>query len=235
MSRWKWPSFLKAEWIAMDKDGRWVAFDNKPRQAENDRWCGSALLHTPTPICLHHPTKLSLLDFTPPVVGDWTRSLVQNPNSPNYKWEWKEWWNFDYVAMDKSGNWLGHYGTLIVPLFSDEWSNTSGTTIGILSIEYPPTAADWTKSVIANPKLQQKQLEQVVGYSGPIRVGDRFRWKDWPHEIKVIKLEINRWPNRDRDEPDRADVIHVDVIDGVPQDRTYTNDIMNFRKHVEKV
>lgn len=68
--KWQWPEWLKAEWIAMDRNGRWFGYDRKPDRTSQD-WYGCGGLYT----------NLLLTDFTPPPCDDWKQSLRRNPNA----------------------------------------------------------------------------------------------------------------------------------------------------------
>lgn len=70
---WRWPSWLKAGWIAMDKDGQWYAYNDEPvidDAAEYwfaDADYGEALIDP------------DMFRFDPPTCDDWRTSLRQNP------------------------------------------------------------------------------------------------------------------------------------------------------------
>jgi len=68
---WQWPEWLTAEWIAMDRDGGWWCYGDKPRL--NDLgWspCGGT----------NSSLRPCLTTFTPPPCTDWRQSLRRNPS-----------------------------------------------------------------------------------------------------------------------------------------------------------
>ena len=70
---WQWPAWLKAEWIAMDADGYWFAFNSEPFDHEYEKaWFSehgeNSILDT------------EFFDFTPPPCTDWRTSKRRNPN-----------------------------------------------------------------------------------------------------------------------------------------------------------
>lgn len=67
---WKWPPWLKAGWIAMDRNGHWYAYTHEPTPLDI-AWSSAG-----------GATWLSsgALAFTPPPCDDWTKSLRENPN-----------------------------------------------------------------------------------------------------------------------------------------------------------
>ena len=73
---WQWPEWLKAEWLAMDKDERWFAYDQKP-SIVSGRWEQSAF--TGARHC--YWIDLHYFAFTPPPCTDWRQSLRRNPNA----------------------------------------------------------------------------------------------------------------------------------------------------------
>lgn len=73
---WKWPEWLTAGWIAMDKDGRWNAFHKKPYVPDGDavEWMvgdGSENYIALNP---------RYINFVSPQCDDWRKSLRRNPN-----------------------------------------------------------------------------------------------------------------------------------------------------------
>jgi hypothetical protein len=72
---WAWPSWLKAVWIAMDRDGVWRAYLTEPRRSDAyASWSGSAQLNLGKGDSLY-------FDFAPPPCDDWKTSLRKNPNA----------------------------------------------------------------------------------------------------------------------------------------------------------
>ena len=71
--KWKWPEWLKAEYIAMDANGRWFAYPFEP-QAGMATWNVGG--HSLLPLSM----LKQFLDFTPPAVPGWKESLIRNPN-----------------------------------------------------------------------------------------------------------------------------------------------------------
>ena len=65
---WKWPPWLKADYIAMDKEGDWYAHRDRPIRYERF-WVTEDNLHL----------AIGILDFTPPPCDDWTQSLRVRP------------------------------------------------------------------------------------------------------------------------------------------------------------
>ena len=65
---WQWPPWLKADYIAMDKAGKWFAFASRPN-CECDGWFGVN----------HFYINKLVLDFNPPPCDDWTQSLRVRP------------------------------------------------------------------------------------------------------------------------------------------------------------
>lgn len=69
---WTWPAWLKARWIAMDKNGLWWATQSRPiLTIEMDSWWEGGPAIT---------LRTGWFDFTPPPCTDWTQSLRENPN-----------------------------------------------------------------------------------------------------------------------------------------------------------
>ncbi len=73
--KWKWPEWLKAEWIAMDLNGSWFAYLVEPR-AGVAAWATQG--HTQLPLA----SFKKFFDFEPPAVAGWKESLIRNPNLP---------------------------------------------------------------------------------------------------------------------------------------------------------
>lgn len=69
---WQWPEWLKAGWTAMDKNGIWWAYTEKPRVSGNG-W-------TSPGIGIYEVINSQLLDFTPPPCDGWRQSLRKNPH-----------------------------------------------------------------------------------------------------------------------------------------------------------
>jgi hypothetical protein len=69
--KYQWPTWLKARYIAMDKDKGWWAYDSRPILYERGWKIGEGRAFN-----LRH----NLVDFTPPECSDWTKSLMENPN-----------------------------------------------------------------------------------------------------------------------------------------------------------
>lgn len=69
--KWQWPEWLKLPYIAMDHNGEWFAFSEKPTKYDTD-WDGGLFA------C---PLSAKYFDFTPPECTDWTQSLLKNPNA----------------------------------------------------------------------------------------------------------------------------------------------------------
>lgn len=67
---WQWPEWLLAEWIAMDEDRRWWAFQNAPRLLSGSWISEDGLMSWLDP---------RLVDFTPPPCTDWRTSKRRNP------------------------------------------------------------------------------------------------------------------------------------------------------------
>ena len=74
-SRWQWPEWLTAEWIARDYNGTWWAYAAEPRLDERypDSWTGSLGKRT--------VMFSELFAFSPPQCGDWRQSKRRNPNA----------------------------------------------------------------------------------------------------------------------------------------------------------
>jgi hypothetical protein len=72
---WTWPAWLRAPWIAMEKDGEWVAFNCEP--IINVHYWGYSTHHKGQVSQGLHP---SLCDFTGPPCTDWRESKRKNPN-----------------------------------------------------------------------------------------------------------------------------------------------------------
>jgi hypothetical protein len=68
---WKWPDWLTAEWIAMDKDGEWWSHEYRPF-TEDYVWDSTGGMMR---IDVDH------IAFTPPPRTDWTQSLRRNPKA----------------------------------------------------------------------------------------------------------------------------------------------------------
>ena len=72
---WQWPEWLKAPWIAMDKNGEWYAYKEQPDLMDCFvTWQSSGPSSLVLIDCL-------LFDFTPPECTDWKQSLRKNPNA----------------------------------------------------------------------------------------------------------------------------------------------------------
>jgi hypothetical protein len=69
---WQWPAWLKAPWIAQDRQGSWLSFNDEPLASErrDSGWDRNEEL------CLNSPH----IDFTPPPCTDWRESKRKNPN-----------------------------------------------------------------------------------------------------------------------------------------------------------
>lgn len=73
--KWQWPDWLKAPWIAMDKNGEWYAYKEQPDLMDCFvTWQSSGPSSLVLIDCL-------LFDFTPPECTDWKQSLRKNPNA----------------------------------------------------------------------------------------------------------------------------------------------------------
>ncbi len=59
---WQWPAWLKAEWIAMDADGVWWAYENEPNVFDRATWYAGGSKFEIDP---------RAFDFTPPPSVDW--------------------------------------------------------------------------------------------------------------------------------------------------------------------
>lgn len=75
---WVWPDWLKASWIAMDRDCEWNAFNVRPfLDHRYDKWveavCGDGEFIGGTTL------DPDLFRFQPPPCDDWTNSLRANP------------------------------------------------------------------------------------------------------------------------------------------------------------
>lgn len=70
---WQWPAWLKAEWVAMDKDGEWWAYSNEP-------FCGK-LPHWENVDGGENACVSQLFSFTPPPCPctDWRQSKRRRP------------------------------------------------------------------------------------------------------------------------------------------------------------
>lgn len=66
-----WPTWLKAAYIAMDKNGEWYAFKEKPEQYYDNSWSTRT-----DKICMLN----DIVDIDLPECSDWTQSLIKNPN-----------------------------------------------------------------------------------------------------------------------------------------------------------
>ncbi len=70
---WQWPEWLKAPWIAMDKNGKYYGYSSEPSIVGNgNMW----LCEADTAADL----QSWALDWTPPPCDDWTESKRENPN-----------------------------------------------------------------------------------------------------------------------------------------------------------
>lgn len=69
--KWQWPEWLKAEWIAMDKNGKWFAHECEPYETFRD-WNNKGAIYT---------LSTSLLAFTPPPCDDWRQSKRRKPHA----------------------------------------------------------------------------------------------------------------------------------------------------------
>jgi hypothetical protein len=72
---WTWPAWLKAPWIAMEKDGEWIAFNYEP--IANAHYWGHSINQKGQCSQGLHP---SLCDFTGPPCTNWRESKRKNPN-----------------------------------------------------------------------------------------------------------------------------------------------------------
>lgn len=70
--KWKWPEWLKAEWIVKFAIGGWVATNEEPLLTAGDYWSWGR----------YAPIYLDVFDFTPPPCTDWRQSKRRNPNLP---------------------------------------------------------------------------------------------------------------------------------------------------------
>lgn len=68
---WKWPPWLKYDWVAQDHNGKWYAFENEPSRSAS----------TWHPIGDFVMVSSRRFDFTPPPCDDWRQSLRRNPNA----------------------------------------------------------------------------------------------------------------------------------------------------------
>lgn len=73
--KWQWPDWLKAPWIAMDKNGEWYAYKEQP-----DLMDGFVTWQSSGPAS-HTLIDSGMFDFTPPECTDWKQSLRKNPNA----------------------------------------------------------------------------------------------------------------------------------------------------------
>jgi hypothetical protein len=72
---WVWPAWLRAGWIAQDKDGEWYGYNCQPSlNADGGRWDAPAL--SDDPIINLEP---DIVAFEPPHCENWMRSLRANP------------------------------------------------------------------------------------------------------------------------------------------------------------
>ena len=69
---WKWPEWLTATWIAMDSDGSWCFYEEKP-VIEGAVWSD---VDGEVSCARHLEWAVS---FTPPQCTDWRKSLRQKP------------------------------------------------------------------------------------------------------------------------------------------------------------
>lgn len=70
---WQWPDWLAANWIAMDGNGIWYAYSDRPTPNSSDgEW-----------YCADGYVSLSrrFINFDPPPCDYWKKSLRQNPRS----------------------------------------------------------------------------------------------------------------------------------------------------------
>ena len=65
---WQWPEWLKADYIAMDRDGDWYAHRDMPMRYERF-WVTEDSMHL----------DIRMFDFTPPPCDDWKQSLRVRP------------------------------------------------------------------------------------------------------------------------------------------------------------
>lgn len=73
--KWKWPKWLKARYIAMDNDGNWYAYSERPTRPTWDTGFWDSDHYMP----LSHNR---LINFFPPGItqDNWRNSLMENPN-----------------------------------------------------------------------------------------------------------------------------------------------------------
>jgi hypothetical protein len=75
---WRWPNWLKAGWIAMNKDGQWVAFNFRPFCGDMyERW--GEVIDTTGELVGGQMLDPDMFRFDPPPCDDWKQSLRQNP------------------------------------------------------------------------------------------------------------------------------------------------------------
>jgi len=67
---WQWPEWLLADWIAMNRSGKWFAYADKPKRTDFWYFTGERLLSL---------TDNPAVAFEPPPCNDWKKSARQNP------------------------------------------------------------------------------------------------------------------------------------------------------------
>lgn len=70
--KWQWPEWIKLPYIAMQPNGDWYGFSDKPSFQDGFRWDGHGFVYLLSP---------DYFDFTPPECTDWRQSLRKNPNA----------------------------------------------------------------------------------------------------------------------------------------------------------
>jgi hypothetical protein len=66
---WQWPSWLKANWLAMDEDETWTAFMDEPEIEDGDMWGGDE----------YYVLNAEFLDVALPVCNNWRTSKRARP------------------------------------------------------------------------------------------------------------------------------------------------------------
>jgi hypothetical protein len=75
---WQWPDWLKAPWIAMNRDGEWFAHQLEPEVRWNSEWISDGDRRILSGDKSH---VFAFYDFTPPHCNYWRQSKRKNPNA----------------------------------------------------------------------------------------------------------------------------------------------------------
>lgn len=77
--KWQWPEWLTCNYIAMDLNGDWYGYTNKPILSLEDKmWSNNTNL-------ARNISSYNFINFNWPTVVDWTQSLMENPHKKGSK------------------------------------------------------------------------------------------------------------------------------------------------------